>query len=144
MFFCSHIRRTPIAGDSTYGNPGWNSKLQKQYGVNRPLLHAYSTTLKQPFTNKEIHLLAPIPEDIKTVLSKLNPIPFDATNKCELFDQTTRYLTCSLEVKEIYGSSSESDLDGVMSTKGFVPYDRLTFEDEHFTAFDLPETMDNL
>lgn len=135
------FRRTPIAGDSTYGNSGWNSKLLKQYGVNRPLLHAYSTTFKHPYSGQAITLQAPIPEDIKTVLSKLNPVASDLKN-ADLFDQKTGYLTCSLEVKETYGGGG-SGLDGVVSANGFVPFDRLVYEDDHFTTFDLPETMDD-
>ena len=110
-------------------------------------MHAYSTTLKHPFSGHLLHLKAPIPEDMKTVLSKLNPIS-SATgfpDKSELFDQETGYLTCSLEVKEIYGSGGGRGSDHMeVAAKGFVPYDRLTYEDEHFTSFDLPETMDNL
>ena len=140
-------RRTPIVGDSTYGNGDWNNKLLKQYGIQRPLLHAYCTSFTHPFTNELIELKAPLPDDIYRVLSHLSPVPSLAlpvsasdSNDALLIDPLTRFLRCSLDVKEKF-SNDNVGVSGGSGMKGFVPYDRLTYDDEHDTSFDLPETM---
>ena len=51
-------RRTPILGDSTYGNSDWNKKYNRETRtwdiVERPLLHSYETEFVHPFTNELI------------------------------------------------------------------------------------------
>lgn len=51
---------TPILGDAIYGNP----QVNKQYGAERQLLHAYRLQLKHPITGQVLEFEAPIPEDI--------------------------------------------------------------------------------
>ena len=108
-------RHTPIVGDEIYGNKDWNSKAAKSNGIMRPLLHAYETQFVNPFTRETITLRAPLPEDIKGMLSKLSkglPEP--------VFDNATGFLTCSTDVA---GRTAGEKL------KGFVPFDRIAFEE---------------
>ncbi len=58
----------PILGDSLYGNKSVNEKLQ----IPRQLLHAYRLQLMHPITNAPLELRAPIPQDFKDFLHKLN------------------------------------------------------------------------
>lgn len=51
---------TPLLGDPLYGGD--------QTQINRSALHAWQTTLRQPYTGAPIHLTAPIPEDIQQLL----------------------------------------------------------------------------
>jgi hypothetical protein len=51
-----------------------------------------------------------------------------------LLDIDTRLLRGSTEVR---GREA-----GERGARGFVPEDRLIVEEEHFTAYDLPETME--
>lgn len=60
--------KNPIVGDSTYGP-------KKALGY-RHLLHAYQISFLHPFTNEQIDLTAPLPEDFKTFLNSVT-IPFD-------------------------------------------------------------------
>lgn len=60
-------RRTPVLGDEGYGNKDWNKKLQRMFSSVspnlfrnsripeiRPLLHAYETEIKHPYSGKII------------------------------------------------------------------------------------------
>ena len=49
----------PILGDTLYGNP---SKL-----INRQALHCYKMSFVHPITNKQLSLIAPIPDDINKI-----------------------------------------------------------------------------
>ena len=123
-------RRTPIIGDDTYGNSEWNTKLSRSDGVHRPLLHAYETQFIHPFTQESLTLRAPVPADMRAILTKLSiglPEP--------LIDEDG-YLTCITEVK---GKAA-----GDNRVKGFVPHDRLEFREEHWTSFNLPETLEEM
>ena len=108
-------RRTPIAGDEAYGNPDWNKKLYKSDGIDRPLLHAYETSFIHPFTSKEIKLQAPIPSDMTNLMKKLT------VQSQSLIDPNTNLLTVTTDVK-----GKEPGEKG----KGYIPYDRLLFEEE--------------
>ena len=108
-------RRTPVVGDATYGSIDWNTKLQRTYGVSRPLLHAYETTFIHPFTQEKIVLCAPVPSDMQRVMQSVStglPAP--------LVDTATGYLTCPIEVR----GKSAGEKPG-----GFVPLDRLAFKE---------------
>ena len=59
-----HIK-TPILGDSIYGNKKFNEK----YSVHRQMLHAYRLSFPHPITGKKIDLSAPLLEDMKKNLS---------------------------------------------------------------------------
>jgi 23S rRNA pseudouridine1911/1915/1917 synthase len=60
--------KTPILGDSTYGNKKINNKMK----IQRQLLHSYKMSLKHPQTGKILNLKAPLLEDFKKNLYKLN------------------------------------------------------------------------
>lgn len=56
----------PVAGDELYGrNTGFP-------GVTRQQLHAWKLALPHPETGEVMEFTAPVPEDMKTILSKLN------------------------------------------------------------------------
>lgn len=109
-------RRTPIAGDEDYGNKDWNKKLIRSLGIRRPLLHAYETEFEHPFTGKTILLRAPVPDDMATVMKTL------VAENAPIFDPITRYLIGTTEVR-----GKEAGERG--GNKGFVPSDRIAFED---------------
>jgi 23S rRNA pseudouridine1911/1915/1917 synthase len=55
----------PIVGDRTYGaSPRW----LRDFGINRPLLHAERVELQHPVTHKKISFEAPWPKDMKAAL----------------------------------------------------------------------------
>jgi len=56
----------PIVGDRTYGS---STRWQKDFGINRPLLHAERLELHHPVTHKKIHFEAPWPKDMKAALT---------------------------------------------------------------------------
>ncbi|MEI6241930.1 MAG: RluA family pseudouridine synthase [Chlamydiota bacterium] len=60
-----HIK-APILGDEIYGNP----KMNHSMNVKRQLLHAYRIRLPHPILQTPLHLVAPIPDDIKENLSR--------------------------------------------------------------------------
>ena len=51
----------PLLGDSLYGYGEYE-------GLERAALHSHRICFRQPFTGKEIHLEAPVPEDMKNVI----------------------------------------------------------------------------
>ena len=113
-------RRTPVAGDVTYGNAEWNTKLSKSSTNNhppitRPLLHAYETKLIHPFTQQSLVLQAKIPDDMQKMIQKISlglPAP--------IIDEETSLLLCPLDIKDSNDWESNQ-----LKMKGFVPYDRL-------------------
>mmetsp|Transcript_10509 Transcript_10509/g.13651 ORF Transcript_10509/g.13651 Transcript_10509/m.13651 type:complete len:390 (-) Transcript_10509:107-1276(-) len=66
-------RRTPVLGDEVYGNGDQNKRAIKRFGIDRPLLHAYSLEFDHPITGEPMTLEAPIPLDMANVLSKIYP-----------------------------------------------------------------------
>ena len=64
-------RRTPIIGDDAYGNADWNKRLLKSDAIARPLLHAYETIFTNPFSQREVVLTAPIPNDMAALIDKM-------------------------------------------------------------------------
>lgn len=52
-------RNCPLLGDPLYGG--------NQTQLHRAALHAYQVTLHQPYTGEQLHLTAPIPEDIRNL-----------------------------------------------------------------------------
>lgn len=123
-------RRTPIVGDEAYGNKDWNKKISRSSQVNRPLLHAYETVFTHPFTNEKIILNAPIPHDITNVMIKLTTPIMPLINENSLLIGST----------EVKGREPGEKLQG----SGYVAIDRITYEEEHWTTYDLPETLDDL
>ncbi|HNV87096.1 MAG TPA: RluA family pseudouridine synthase [Candidatus Omnitrophota bacterium] len=67
----SASRNHPIAGDEIYGNFPLNRELRKSIGLRRLFLHAGELELKNPDTGKTLHIKAPMPESLKSVLSRL-------------------------------------------------------------------------
>lgn len=62
----------PIAGDDKYGDFELNKALQKSgpdaASLKRMFLHAWSLKFKHPKTRKEIHLQAPLPDELQQFL----------------------------------------------------------------------------
>jgi 23S rRNA-/tRNA-specific pseudouridylate synthase len=92
-------RRTPILGDSTYGNLAWNKRFGASYGINRPMLHAYETQLVHPFTQKTVCLTAPLPEDFRTIMAAISKHSLISTaSRDGLFDPHSHFLLGSTAV----------------------------------------------
>lgn len=107
-------RRTPILGDSAYGNKEWNQRLLRSDAVERPLLHAYETAFTHPFTGERVVLRAPVPADMARLLQRLGH------TGDRLVDPATGYLVGSTEVQE---------QRIVEQRRGFVPMDRIRTEE---------------
>jgi 23S rRNA pseudouridine1911/1915/1917 synthase len=58
--------KTPVLGDSTYGNVAVNRK----YGIHRQMLHAKRLRFKHPMTECWLEFEAPLPEDMASVIQK--------------------------------------------------------------------------
>lgn len=61
----------PVAGDQRYGDAEFN-KLMKKHGLTRLFLHAASLQLVHPVTDQKLTVSAPLPQDLLSVLSKLD------------------------------------------------------------------------
>lgn len=59
--------RTPILGDSVYGNAGAN----QSHGAKRPLLHAKSLKIDHPVTGEGLLIEAPLPQDFEDFLKRI-------------------------------------------------------------------------
>ena len=114
------------------------------------MLHAYELRFYHPFTNELIELLAPLPPDIASLMSKIsdgnletiralkemkddtanNNKDLDRCLSSSLIDKNS-LLTCTTEVS--------GHIPGEKKLGGFVPVDRLVIEQDDFTSFDLPE-----
>ncbi len=62
----------PVAGDRRYGDFPWNRAARQRWGLRRMFLHAWRLELPHPATGAPLRLEAPLPEDLATVLSRLN------------------------------------------------------------------------
>jgi 23S rRNA pseudouridine1911/1915/1917 synthase len=122
-------RRTPIVGDEDYGNADWNKKLSRSNDVNRPLLHAYEIEFEHPFTGQTILARAPVPDDMSSLIGTITAA------HAPVLDSATGYLLGSTVVE---GKLSR-DPQG-----GFVPMDRLAFQEDDYTSFKLPDTQEEL
>ena len=118
-------RRTPIVGDEAYGNKDWNKKLLRSNQIHRPLLHAYETVFTHPFTNEQVILRAPIPRDISNLMAKLTAPTIPLINEEALLIGST----------EVRGREPGEKLQ----SSGYVAMDRIQYQEEHWTTFDLPE-----
>jgi 23S rRNA pseudouridine1911/1915/1917 synthase len=58
-----HIK-TPVLGDPVYGSDAFN----KKYKIARTLLHAYKLKFKHPMTGEPLEFMAPLPEDIESMV----------------------------------------------------------------------------
>lgn len=60
----------PIAGDEKYGDRERDATL-KPFGLSRMFLHAHSLSFLRPGTEKEFTIEAPLPDDLRAVLDRL-------------------------------------------------------------------------
>lgn len=58
----------PILGDKAYGNRSENAFSERQYGIKRQLLHAYSLSFLHPLSQKQITVQAPYKADMKRII----------------------------------------------------------------------------
>jgi len=59
----------PVAGDPIYGDDEVNGRLRGRYGLWRQWLHAFSIRVNHPVTGRTIFVTAPLPADLRKVLS---------------------------------------------------------------------------
>jgi len=59
----------PIAGDKKYGDKAFNKVLKGESGLKRLFLHASSLRLPSLRGNKQLHIKAPLPNDLKHFLA---------------------------------------------------------------------------
>ncbi len=64
-------RQHHVLGDDVYGHFDLNKKLRRDLGLKRLFLHAHTLTLKHPTSGQRLHVEAPLAEDLKSVLEKL-------------------------------------------------------------------------
>ena len=60
----------PVAGDERYGDADFNQYL-KSFGLVRMFLHAHSLSFDWPDSGEPFSASAPLPEDLRAVLTKL-------------------------------------------------------------------------
>jgi 23S rRNA pseudouridine955/2504/2580 synthase len=60
----------PVAGDERYGDKDFNEYL-KSFGLKRMFLHSHSLSFDWPGTGEPFSASAPLPEDLKSVLTAL-------------------------------------------------------------------------
>jgi 23S rRNA pseudouridine955/2504/2580 synthase len=60
----------PVAGDERYGDRDFNTYLQS-FGLQRMFLHAHSLAFAWPDSDEEFSASAPLPEDLRAVLTAL-------------------------------------------------------------------------
>ena len=62
--------RHPVAGDDRYGDRDFDNYL-KAFGLQRMFLHAHSLAFEWPDSGEPFHASAPLPDDLKSVLTAL-------------------------------------------------------------------------
>jgi 23S rRNA pseudouridine955/2504/2580 synthase len=60
----------PVAGDERYGDKDFNTYLES-FGLTRMFLHAHSLSFEWPDTGEPFSASAPLPDDLKSVLTAL-------------------------------------------------------------------------
>jgi 23S rRNA pseudouridine955/2504/2580 synthase len=60
----------PLACDEKYGDPDFNRRM-RELGLKRLFLHAHSIGFADPESGREVHVSAPLPEDLRAVLDRL-------------------------------------------------------------------------
>lgn len=68
-----HLRKLncPLLGDALYGS----DSINRQYKIQRQLLHAYSIQFVHPISEKSLHITAPIPADMKNFIELIRRGP---------------------------------------------------------------------
>jgi 23S rRNA pseudouridine955/2504/2580 synthase len=69
----------PVAGDRRYGDFPFNRTARQRWGLRRMGLHAWRLELPHPLTGAPLRLEAPLPEELRAVLSKANLRPPEGT-----------------------------------------------------------------
>lgn len=64
----------PVIGDVTYGNPSMNRKFIKKFGLKRQFLHAHLVEFKTPVKDKQVSVVAELPDDLKNLETRLQQI----------------------------------------------------------------------
>ena len=135
-------RRTPVLGDEAYGNVAWNKRYAHKEGILRPQLHAYELAFVHPFTDKQIRILAPLPDDMASLLAKLGPAADGQPHN-------TADDTCIVGPDGLLSKTAQQLLRGErpLGYTGFIAEDRLEFasaEEKPWTEWRLPETKEEL
>ena len=66
----------PVAGDRRYGDFPFNRRARQRWGLDRMFLHAWKLSLPHPLTGARLALSAPLPEELREVLARMNlPAP---------------------------------------------------------------------
>jgi 23S rRNA pseudouridine955/2504/2580 synthase len=65
----------PVAGDRRYGDFAWNRAARQRWGLRRMFLHAWRLALPHPVTGAPLALEAPLPAELRDVLSRMNLAP---------------------------------------------------------------------
>lgn len=60
----------PVAGDDRYGDKDFNQYI-RSFGLQRMFLHAHSLEFEWPDTGESAHFSAPLPDELRSVLSAL-------------------------------------------------------------------------
>ena len=132
-------RRTPVVGDTAYGNADWNRKLSKTGEVDRPLLHSYETEFKHPFNGEPVVLRAPVPPDMLSMILRLQA-PGVTRSDMQVMNKASGLLQEHIRtdfVCDIRGH--EGRVSPGIRGRGYVPGDRVSFEELHWTEQELPE-----
>jgi len=77
--------KTPVLGDPTYGGEARN----RQYRMlaQRPLLHAHKLSFKHPTTREQLNFVAPMPEDMRALVRRMEPNPDEAERLARLLSE---------------------------------------------------------
>jgi 23S rRNA pseudouridine955/2504/2580 synthase len=62
----------PVAGDRRYGDFPFNRQAKQRWGLSRMFLHAWKLSLPHPLTGARLSLEAPLPEELRAALSRMN------------------------------------------------------------------------
>jgi 23S rRNA pseudouridine955/2504/2580 synthase len=65
----------PVAGDPRYGDFPFNRLARTRWELRRMFLHAWKLTLPHPITGAPLRLEAPAPEELLSVLKRMNLTP---------------------------------------------------------------------
>ncbi len=60
-----------VVGDNKYGEKSYNREFRKKYGLRRQFLHCSSVELNHPVSSEKLEVSAPISEDLRRVLDRL-------------------------------------------------------------------------
>ncbi|MFN2310239.1 MAG: 23S rRNA pseudouridine(955/2504/2580) synthase RluC [Gammaproteobacteria bacterium] len=61
---------SPLAGDDKYGDAEFNRRM-RELGLKRLFLHAHNIGFCDPESGREVHVSAPLPDDLRAVLDRL-------------------------------------------------------------------------